>query len=82
MKEPAMRRTGPSRKAYRAVLAQAILAPGLRCIAFLSPSKGLVVEFLINSTHAAETRIIARGLHVRLQLPPISITTAVWPSPN
>ncbi len=55
---------------------------GLRCIAFLSPRKGLVVELLNNSTHAAETRIIARGLHVRLQLPPISITTAVWPSPN
>jgi len=53
---------------------------GVRCIAFLTPGKGLAVELLNNSNDAAETRIIARGSHVRLQLPPMSISTAVWPS--
>ncbi len=52
---------------------------GLRCVAFLTPGKGLVVELLNISEQATEARILARGSIVRLPLPAISITTAVWP---
>ena len=51
----------------------------VRCLAFRSPTGKLVLQILNSRKDRAEVSVVARSQVIRLVLPAISITTAVWP---
>ena len=66
------------RPACRAI-ATAGQVPDVRCVAFRSPGGELVVQFLNSRKDRVDVSALARNRLARLSLPPISITTVLWP---
>ena len=52
----------------------------IRCVAFATPEKGLVVQLLNSSPKDTELALVWRDRVARLKLPGISITTCRWPT--
>ena len=51
---------------------------GVRCLAFKTPEKGIVVQLMNSRDAASEIRLVWHGRVLVLSLPPISITTCLW----
>jgi glucosylceramidase len=51
---------------------------GVRCLAFKTPEKGFVAQLMNSKAQAVETRLAWRDRSLKLELPPVSITTCLW----
>jgi glucosylceramidase len=51
---------------------------GVRCMAFKTPSGGLVTEFLNSRTTDAKVALESKGRVLEISLPALSITTLLW----